>query len=81
METNSVCRLAAAALVALFFTGLAVPNAHALPIDWVTVGNPGNANDTTGYGAVPEPASLGLTATGGLAALGWLRLRRRRAAR
>jgi formylglycine-generating enzyme required for sulfatase activity len=24
--------------------------AHAVTIDWVTVGNPGNANDTTGYG-------------------------------
>jgi hypothetical protein len=28
--------------------------------------------------AVPEPASLGLTATGGLAALGWIMLRRRK---
>jgi len=47
---------ATAALVALIFTSLAVPDAHATPIaiDWVRVGNPGNANDTTGYGAVAE---------------------------
>jgi len=28
--------------------------AWAVDIDWVTVGNPGNANDTTGYGGVSE---------------------------
>jgi hypothetical protein len=47
---------ATAALVALIFTSLAVPDAHATPItiDWVRVGNPGNTNDTTDYGAVAE---------------------------
>jgi len=95
-----------------------VPNAHATPIDWVTVGDPGNAAgspaagtggwygvnfnasatearywrvqfvaDTTNHSprsaevlfyAVPEPASLGLAATGGLAALGWTMLRGRK---
>jgi formylglycine-generating enzyme required for sulfatase activity len=28
--------------------------AHAVPIDWVPVGDPGNIADTTGYGAVAE---------------------------
>jgi len=46
-------RLATAALVALIFTSLAVPNAHAVTIDMVTVGNPGNTADTTGQ---PNPA-------------------------
>ncbi len=32
---------------------LAVPT-HAVTIDWVTVGDPGNAADTTGYGAVAD---------------------------
>jgi len=52
-------RFATAALVALILASLAVPNAHATPIEWVTVGDPGNANDTinTGhpnYGAVAD---------------------------
>jgi formylglycine-generating enzyme required for sulfatase activity len=41
----------ALAVAALSFA-LAAPIAHAVTIDMVTVGNPGNANDTTGYGAV-----------------------------
>jgi len=52
-------RLATAALVALLFTSLAVPNARAVTIDMVTVGNPGNANDTTGYGAVNYSYQIG----------------------
>ena len=28
--------------------------AQAVSIDWVTVGNPGNANDDTGYGGVSD---------------------------
>jgi sulfatase modifying factor 1 len=31
-----------------------VSSAHAVTIDWVTVGDPGNAADTTGYGAVAD---------------------------
>jgi len=50
---NPLRRLATAALVALILTSLAVPNAHAVIIDWVTVGDPGNAADTTGE---PNPA-------------------------
>jgi formylglycine-generating enzyme len=46
-------RITTAALVALILTSLAVPNAHAVTIDWVTVGDPGNAADTTGN---PNPA-------------------------
>jgi formylglycine-generating enzyme required for sulfatase activity len=38
----------AAAMLALATTGLA----HAVTIDWVTVGDPGNADDTNGRGAV-----------------------------
>ena len=60
---NPLRRLATAALVALLFTSLAVPNAYAqVTIDWVTVGNPGNANDpATGslYGAVNYSYQIG----------------------
>ena len=42
-----------AALVALLLTSLVLPNAHAVTIDWVTVGDPGNTADTTGD---PNPA-------------------------
>jgi len=52
-------RLATAALVALLLTSLAVPNARAVTIDWVTVGNLGNTNDTTGYGAVGYSYQIG----------------------
>ena len=38
--------LGSSALVALLLASLALPNAHGGPIDMVTVGNPGNANDT-----------------------------------
>ncbi len=34
------------------FVPLTDAGAAPIAIDWVTVGNPGNANDTTGYGAV-----------------------------
>ena len=43
-----------AALVALLLTSLVLPNAHAVTIDWVTVGDPGNTADTTTYGAVAD---------------------------
>jgi len=33
--------------------------AHAVTIDWVTVGDPGNANDTTGYGGVGYSYQIG----------------------
>jgi sulfatase modifying factor 1 len=33
--------------------------AEPLAIEWVTVGNPGNAADTTGYGAVAYPYQIG----------------------
>ena len=32
---------------------------HAVTLDWVTVGDPGNAADTTGYGAVPYRYQIG----------------------
>jgi formylglycine-generating enzyme required for sulfatase activity len=34
---------------------LFVVPAYAVTIDWITVGDPGNAADTTGYGGVPYP--------------------------
>jgi formylglycine-generating enzyme required for sulfatase activity len=46
--------LATAALVALMLVGLSVPHARAVTIDWVTVGDAGNAADTTTYGAVAD---------------------------
>jgi sulfatase modifying factor 1 len=38
---------------------IAVIPAHAVTIDWVTVGDPGNANDSTGSGAVPYEYQIG----------------------
>ena len=42
------------ATVAVCLLGFAAPAAHAVTIDWVTVGDPGNAADTTTYGAVAD---------------------------
>ena len=39
-------------VLALAIAGMTMISAHAVTIDWVTVGDPGNAADTTGYGAV-----------------------------
>jgi formylglycine-generating enzyme required for sulfatase activity len=52
-------RLAASAAVALMLVSTALPTSHAVTIDWVEVGNPGNANDTTGYGAVNYDFRIG----------------------
>jgi len=50
---NPLPRFATVALIALMLAGPGLPNAHAqVTIDWVTVGDPGNTADTTGYGAV-----------------------------
>jgi formylglycine-generating enzyme required for sulfatase activity len=54
-------RLATAALVALILASLAVPHAHAVTIEMATVGNPGNAADTTGYGRVDYAYGIGKT--------------------
>lgn len=40
-------------------TALAASLAQAVTLDMVTVGNPGNAADTTGYGAVPYQYQIG----------------------
>jgi formylglycine-generating enzyme required for sulfatase activity len=50
---SSPRRLATAALAALLLANLAAP-ARAVTIDWVTVGDPGNAADDTTYGAVAD---------------------------
>ncbi len=57
VSSGSRCR--AAALLALGAVCLATSPAHAVTIDWVTVGNAGNANDTTGYGAVGYEYQIG----------------------
>jgi sulfatase modifying factor 1 len=54
-----VRRLAISAVVALLLVRLAEPNARAVTIEMVTVGNPGNANDTTGYGGVAYEYQIG----------------------
>ena len=51
---NPLRRFATGALIALMLTSLVLPNAHAVTIDWVTVGDPGNTADTTAYGAVVD---------------------------
>jgi sulfatase modifying factor 1 len=51
---NLLRRLLTTPLVALVLATLALPNAHAITIDWVTVGDAGNAADDTTYGAVAE---------------------------
>jgi formylglycine-generating enzyme required for sulfatase activity len=57
---NPSSRLATAALAALLLASLTAP-AHAVTIDMVTVGDPGNANDTIGdgYGAVADSFQIG----------------------
>jgi len=45
----NMSRLTTFALVALLIANLTAP-AHSVTIDWVTVGDPNNAADTTGYG-------------------------------
>jgi sulfatase modifying factor 1 len=49
---NWFCRLATVAVAASACSGFTLPSAHAVTIDWVTVGDPGNAADTNGVGAV-----------------------------
>ena len=57
---NPLRRFATAAMVALVLTSLAVPNAPAAIVyDLVTVGNAGNAADTTTYGGVAYEYQIG----------------------
>jgi sulfatase modifying factor 1 len=60
LPENAICRFAVNAF-ALSLIYLALPHVHAAPIsiDWVTVGDPANANDTTGYGAVNYEYRIG----------------------
>ena len=46
-------------LSGILLAGCLCSAAHAVTIDMVTVGNPGNANDTTGYGAVAYDYQIG----------------------
>jgi formylglycine-generating enzyme required for sulfatase activity len=59
ISMNLLRCLATAALVALILASLAVPDVHAVTIDMVTVGDPGNAADTSGYGAVNYEYQIG----------------------
>jgi formylglycine-generating enzyme required for sulfatase activity len=54
MKTVEKCLMLALAMVA----GVVTP-AHAVTIDWVTVGDVGNAADSTGYGAVGYEYRIG----------------------
>jgi sulfatase modifying factor 1 len=56
---NMIRRLATTALVAVMLGSLAATEAHAVTIDWVTVGDPGNAADDTTYGAVAASYQIG----------------------
>ncbi len=47
------------AAVLAVFVGVTTPGAHAATFDWVTVGDAGNAPDTTGYGAVNYEYRIG----------------------
>lgn len=49
---NSFRRCMAPAVVALGLLGTPLASVPAVTIDWVTVGDPGNAADTSTYGAV-----------------------------
>jgi formylglycine-generating enzyme len=51
---NTGSRLVLVTMVVLTTMGLAATSAHAITIDWVAVGDPGNAADTTTYGAVAD---------------------------
>jgi len=56
----SGCKTLSASLLSAFLSlALTATAAHAVTIDWVTVGDPGNANDTTGYGAVADSYRIG----------------------
>jgi len=54
----NVSRLPTFAFVALLVANLTAP-AYAVTIDWVTVGDPNNAADTTGYGTVANAYRIG----------------------
>ena len=54
----NMSRLTTFALVALLVANLTAP-AYAVTIDWVTVGDPNNAADTTGYGTVANAYRIG----------------------
>ncbi len=57
----SACSLPDIMKAAFFLGLLGVLSASAVEIQWVTVGDPGNLPDKTGYGGVPYayPRSLG----------------------
>ena len=57
--TSFRCVRAPLRTVACLVVALACGSAPAVTIDWVTVGNPGNAADTTGYGGVSDAYKIG----------------------
>ena len=54
-----MARWRSSAIAAIAIMVLGTGMANAVTIDWVTVGNPGNTPDTTGYGAVPYEYRIG----------------------
>jgi sulfatase modifying factor 1 len=56
---RDIARLVTAACLTLAAVVSSSAPTHAVTIDWVTVGDPGNAADTTGYGAVAESYRIG----------------------
>lgn len=60
MRANNSYAAVAAAVAAVVFSAAFQPaSARAVTIDWATVGNPGNANDTTGFGGVNYDYQIG----------------------
>lgn len=62
VPVNRFCSLTAmrtSVAVIAVFVGVTTPGAHAATFDWVTVGDAGNAPDTTGYGAVGYEYRIG----------------------
>ncbi len=55
----TILHCGAAVLLAVVVACISLSPAHAVTIDWVTVGDPGNAADTTGYGAVGYEYQIG----------------------
>lgn len=47
------------AILLCFLSAALLSAAHALTLDTVTIGNPGNPNDSTGYGAVAATHAIG----------------------
>lgn len=59
MNLQNTMKAVMAAGMALGMMAMEMPCARAITIDMVTIGNPSNANDTTGYGGVSYIYNIG----------------------